>query len=745
MHVTRLSAPLRRALVVVGIGWMTTFGAAQDPSDGRGPATPPSGSAREAMWPAATAADWAKPVAITFQRTWKDALAVSKETNKPILVCINMDGEIASEHYAGIRYRDPEIAKLYEPYVCVIASVYRHNPRDHDDQGRRILCPRFGSVTCGEHIWIEPLIFEKFCDGRRVAPRHIAVDLNGKETYDIYYRNDVKSVLEDVRDQVPQDEARKPKIIVRGDRPILERVGSRAIEDRKAVEKAYREGDKNTRQSILDAAMKHADAEQIDLMRLAIFGLDVNASRTARKALAEVKTPDAADLLSDAMRVPMDAEERATLIAALKRLGADSPRARWLAGVHEGLEGGSTTVDVKRWLEPQIKGQPGAKRGEYTAGFASDVESRARASQERPEDPQVHLDLAESALALAMKAPNVYGDNPRLARLVSRQMFDDARAAAADASKLGAKGWRIDAVSALIDYYSGNREAAYPKAEKAVKQLPPGHTGWSSMAVITIFAEARWKAIKQAVKDGKSIPPEWLRDLNAAYSMLLKHPMGTDGQVLWHYELLSWLGARYRSERVLQEGIKRFQTSVPLHAKLRDRIIKFRGPDMLEMTYASMVEAADNPTRLLPFAGYASTVAGNQNRRARRFKEALAAYERAITYYERSVKEDARYQEVADDEIAHALAAMARVNYQLEDDDAALKNILASFQRKADMAGERDGMGITPGETAQMILARLRDNKRFEEAKQLDEALGKLDRELLRPDRGLEEPVPEDK
>ncbi len=74
---------------------------------------------REQMWPAPTAEDWAKPVLITFQRTWDDAVAVSKETGKPILICINMDGEIASEHYAGVRYRQPEIAELYEPYVCV--------------------------------------------------------------------------------------------------------------------------------------------------------------------------------------------------------------------------------------------------------------------------------------------------------------------------------------------------------------------------------------------------------------------------------------------------------------------------------------------------------------------------------------------------------------------------------------------------------------------------------------------------
>src|SRR5688572_23916359 len=73
-----------------------------------------------------TEEDWAKPCLITWQRTWEDALEVSRETRKAILICVSMDGEPASEHYAGKRYRDPAIAKLYEPYVCVIASVYRH-------------------------------------------------------------------------------------------------------------------------------------------------------------------------------------------------------------------------------------------------------------------------------------------------------------------------------------------------------------------------------------------------------------------------------------------------------------------------------------------------------------------------------------------------------------------------------------------------------------------------------------------
>src|SRR5262245_45201808 len=166
-------------------------------------APPPAGGVdREKTWPAPTKEDWAKPCLVTWQRNYADALAVAKETGKPILICVNMDGEIASEHYAGIRYRRPETAALYEPYVCVIASVYRHTPRDYDEQGRRILCPRFGSVTCGEHIAIEPGLYDQYFDGKRIAPRHIGVELDRKEMYDVYYAWDTDTIFDALRDGI---------------------------------------------------------------------------------------------------------------------------------------------------------------------------------------------------------------------------------------------------------------------------------------------------------------------------------------------------------------------------------------------------------------------------------------------------------------------------------------------------------------------------------------------------------------
>ena len=71
----------------------------------------------------------------------------------------------------------------------------------------------------------------------------------------------------------------------------------------------------------------------------------------------------------------------------------------------------------------------------------------------------------------------------------------------------------------------------------------------------------------------------------------------------------------------------------------------------------------------------------------------------------------------------------------LNDDAKALKSILASFDRSPDSAGSRDGMGITPGETAQMLLSRLRTAKDLEGSAKLEAAMKKLDQELLLPDR----------
>ena len=117
------------------------------------------------MWPAATAEGWLEPCLVEWQRSFDDALRVANARNMPVLVAVNMDGEIASEHWAGVRYRQEETAAKLNRFACVIASVYRHTPRDYDEQGRRVECPRFGTVTCGEHIEAERELYDEYFDG----------------------------------------------------------------------------------------------------------------------------------------------------------------------------------------------------------------------------------------------------------------------------------------------------------------------------------------------------------------------------------------------------------------------------------------------------------------------------------------------------------------------------------------------------------------------------------------------------
>lgn len=296
----------------------------------------PAPGSREAMWPAPTAEDWKKPVQITWQRTWEDAMATSKETGKPIMVAVNMDGEIASEHYAGIRYRDPEVGKLFEPYVNVIASVYRHNPRDYDENGNRIPCPRFGCVTCGEHIAMEPIVYERYLDETRVAPRHIGVELDGTEYYDVFYALDVTSVVEAWREGIENRE--DTSLPPNNDKSEEQLLASRSVRDRMLVEQRFRQAKRQERLKVLDLTEKLGLGAPLEVLRLALFGLDVEVASRARAVLAEQRSEAAIDLIAEALAVPMPDSEREMLIGALEAMGSQFPRARSLSVTLRGLD-----------------------------------------------------------------------------------------------------------------------------------------------------------------------------------------------------------------------------------------------------------------------------------------------------------------------------------------------------------------------------------------------------------------------
>ncbi|MGA1523593.1 MAG: hypothetical protein ACO4CZ_06470 [Planctomycetota bacterium] len=687
--------------------------------------TPPQGSQRERMWPAPTAEDWAKPVLIEFERSWEDAVAVSRETGKPILVCVNMDGEVASEHYAGIRYRQPEIAKLYEPYVCVIASVYRHNHRDHDEHGHRIPCPRFGSVTCGEHIAIEPMLFEKFMDGQRIAPRHIMVELDGSESYDVFYAFDTQSVFDAIEGGIA-NRTTKPEPIVRGDRSLVERVASRALEDRRAVEQAYAEGDRTLREALLAAATQNPDAAPTDLLRLAVFGLDEDLAARARDALAKVDDAGAAELIAEALRVPMAGEQREALLARLSALGDKSPQAKALAVVHRGLAARSDAVDAETWTR-DMKG--GASYRAPDAGQVADaLERAAAASADEPADAESRLAVAEGSLALAIgpEASAALANDPRTAGKFTALLFEDARRAALEAQALGGETWRIEVVLALIAQALGESERAFGHAEKAVPGIPAGTTDWKAIRTLALFAEGRHRQIVAAARAREEWPGTWLTDASAAYSVLAEHPLGTDVQVASHYDLLAHLGARGRASRVLDEGLRRFPESATLHDCLRQRTLRERGPDGLVETYDAWLAEPEATAQLRWFAGYAGIVAAEFHRRRNRTEDAGKAYARALALFDEVAEGLPESRDSADHFAALILGAQARLALEAADVDACLASLRASFARRPMSAASLDGLNLSPMDTARMLRGRLVAEERSELLQTLDAETAKL-------------------
>ena len=127
-----------------------------------GPVVPEAISAEEAK---------AKPPLIPWQRTLADALALVEVTQKPLLICVNIEGEMASERLAGFQYRDPEFAALASGFVPVLVSPDRRNPRDHDGHGRRIVDTKFGRLVHDEHITMDTQVYDAYFGGRRIAPR----------------------------------------------------------------------------------------------------------------------------------------------------------------------------------------------------------------------------------------------------------------------------------------------------------------------------------------------------------------------------------------------------------------------------------------------------------------------------------------------------------------------------------------------------------------------------------------------
>jgi HEAT repeat protein len=82
---------------------------------------------------------------VEWMGNWDEAFALARKTERPVMVCINSkDGEQANERAATATYRDPWFVPLSRRFVMIVVSTRKH--------GGIVGCPRFGKVTCDQHL-----------------------------------------------------------------------------------------------------------------------------------------------------------------------------------------------------------------------------------------------------------------------------------------------------------------------------------------------------------------------------------------------------------------------------------------------------------------------------------------------------------------------------------------------------------------------------------------------------------------
>jgi len=156
---------------------------------------------------------------IAWVGDWDKALLRAKETERPLMVCINSkDRETANEKTARQIYRDPEFVERSRKFVMVVISTITHRTSG--------ACPRFGGITCAQHLacykdlasrYGEQLATAFAAGGEMVTPQHVWLKSDGTLLRRKEYWLEKSQLLERMR-KVLDDLESKPE--AEGDAPV---------------------------------------------------------------------------------------------------------------------------------------------------------------------------------------------------------------------------------------------------------------------------------------------------------------------------------------------------------------------------------------------------------------------------------------------------------------------------------------------------------------------------------------------
>ncbi len=646
------------------------------------------------------------PPLMPWQRSLSDALAIQRRTGQPLLICVNMDGETACDSLAYWRYRDPEFARLAAGFVCVVASPDDHRPRDYDDRGRRLESQRLGRVTDAEHVEIEPVLYERYFDGRRVAPRHVGVAADGSILFDIFLTNDASRLDEALALHGRPVAPERMETLSDGDLAIRTEADAR-----EAFERRMRNGSPEKRRELLAYVPLQPDA---GLIAMASGDAELRALAAVRLAGARtgLRAAHGLELLRSLPLVA--ANERAAVVARLDALGEVEPAvARGLAA-WRAAQRPSRLGDVRDWmvsasladggtLQVSSRGAALDRLDELDRGFGGVVDRPFR----RLARARALYNLAR-ALAASQEDPrDACAECVQLARTVSG--LDDA----------AVQGMIACCAALSGDWYEGIEAARRSLSGQMFAQSDP-QTVETLRALLTACSQsigAELRAGRAALVEAGGVaaaPPgvpgpgttARVADALLTGRTLLAHPAGRlqDGLVL--IRLLTQLDDVASLPRVLDEALARFPYAAELHQELRGQVLRDVGASGMGPRYAGVRaaarDAAAEPT-LIWFEGLGFFTAAEWLGQVDDSAGAGSSYGESLAAFGAAIEAQPAYADSANHYRVLAHAALATLRLGEGDLASAFEHAKAALSLRPASLSQVDGLGQTPLQRVQAV------------------------------------------
>ncbi|MHC4512549.1 MAG: hypothetical protein ACYS5W_02510 [Planctomycetota bacterium] len=734
MTSSRLPRVFVPAIVLVSVAVLAAVDA-QDPGSRRNPNQPrqPGQFRRGGSFAQASAEQRARPPLVPWQRNLEDALAMVARTGKPLLICVNMDNEPASERLAWVNYRDPEFVKLMDGFIPLLVSPDQRNARDWNDRGRRIPDRRFGRVVNYEHMTIEPTVAERYFGEERVAPRHVAVSKEGSLLFDIYLVRSFDPIVAALKKHgKPDSRGKQPDPSDMSEAALLK---SPDAGHRDALEARFFKGDNATKVRIAGQALsQRRKTQHPEILRMALLADSTAVRRAAVENIARHIDRAPEELWVPAFRacgrdaVVLEKLESAMFRFAQSNKDGDNDkvqRAVNLGLVFAGLRSKSAILDVDRWRAALATAKPAAERPAEKPPQVEELEQLdkqlnelERQIRQKP-TAALHLEAARTTLRYA-RVRMLQGRDPTF---LLQDVCTQARAAAAttDAAIRGQAFGYLARASYLLD---DQETTAFASREALPLLLDTGAAGSPLAAkVLDLFAKST-KNRTDELKNNKS--PIWgalAGQTHAAYEVLTAHPACTEQQFLDYLDWLRVVGAYGFQAEVLERALARFPISGRLHQYRRYQQLRDWGAESLERIYAQMKPTPEHTAAIQWYSGFASLVAAERHVQNREGVAARTSYQRAVQKFSASAAANKTFADSAAHYTCLAQAGLARLLVDSKQWNAAVEAIQKGLVARPHSAGQQDGLGNTPAANANHVYNALLDAGKEDDAKGFQEAV----------------------